>query len=176
MIRRSLRRIATNNARRRMLRESRRHRMVTETRRRPITARDAYIKQIILERTGIEDEFGYGDDPEYKKKPKSRYHRQLIVALKQMLRAGHNRALDVVYDIDNDSVVYQGSIDEEANVVTLVSPEEVFEDINYRQTGDDTFAKIFAAKIINEIEDTIQEAKDDFEYDEADDDDFDDPY
>ena len=176
MIRRSLRRIIANNTKRKMLKESRRHRMVTETRRRPITARDAYIKQIILERTGIEDEFGYGDDPEYKKKPKSRYHRQLIVALKQMLRAGHNRALDVVYDIDNDGVVYQGSIDEEANVVTLVSPEEVFEDINYRQTGDDTFAKIFAAKIIDEIEDTIEEAKNDFEYDEADDDDFDDPY
>lgn len=111
-----------------------------------------------------------------------------------MLRAGHSRALDVVYDIDDDTVVYQGSIGEEANVVTLVSPEEVFEDINYRQTGDDTFAKIFAAKIIDEIEDTIQEAKNDFEYDDDDDfdesefsnddesefnnddDDFDDPY
>lgn len=67
MIRRSLRRIAANNARRRMLRESRKRRMVTETRRRPLTARDAYIQKIILERTGIEDEFGYGDDPEYKK-------------------------------------------------------------------------------------------------------------
>ena len=67
MIRRSLRRIIANNTKRKMLKESRRHRMVTERRRLPLTARDAYIQKIILERTGIEDEFGYGDDPEYKK-------------------------------------------------------------------------------------------------------------